>query len=125
MELKLEPQDGYLLAAVSGHASLEEAIKCYKQAHDNAASRGMNKILVDCSAVEGVLSELEKYELGRSMAEYSLGSAMKVAKVTTPPAIAEFVSLVASNRGLTAATFSNRQAAVRWLSSFGAKASVS
>jgi hypothetical protein len=125
MMLTLEPRDEYLLATVVGQASLTEAIEGYKKAFDDAVSRGLDKILVDCSGVKGGLSGLEQYELGRTMAEYSLGSGIKVAKVSTSTGTTEFVSLVAFNRGLTVETFSDRHAAVEWLKRFSAKAAAS
>jgi hypothetical protein len=124
MELKLEPRHGYLLATITGQLSLSEAIGGYKKACDFASNRGLNKILADCSAVKGQLSDLERYELGQTMAEYSLsrGKNAHVATIGQPPTINGFVAQVARNRGLNAETFSERKPALDWLNKFGSKA---
>ena len=124
MKLKLEPRDGYLLATVTGRLSLSEAIGGYKKACDVASNQGFNKILADCSAVKGQLSDLGRYELGRTMAEYSLSrdENAHIATIGQPPTINGFVALVARNRGLNAGTFSELQPALDWLNKFGSKA---
>ena len=123
MELKLEPRNGHLLATITGRLSLSEAIGGYKKVCDVAADRGFDKILADCSGVEGKLSDLERYELGRTMAEYALSRCknLNVATIGQPPPINGFVAQVARNRGLNAETFSERQAALNWLNEFGSK----
>jgi hypothetical protein len=57
--------------------------------------------------VEGELSDLERYEIGKSMAENCLNHSMfpAVAVVGKPPTITGFEALVATNRGLTVFTF--------------------
>jgi hypothetical protein len=124
MELKLESRDGYLLATVTGRLSLSEAIEGYKTACDFAADRGFDRILADCSAVEGTLSDLERCELGRTMAEYCLSRCKNpnVATIGKPPKVNGFVAQVARNRGLNAETFSEWQPAMDWLNTFGSKA---
>lgn len=99
-------------------------MKGTKKACDFADDRGFDKILADCSAVEGTLSDLERYELGRTMAEYCLSRCKNpnVATIGKPPTINGFVALVARNRGLNAETFSERQPALDWLKIFGSKA---
>jgi hypothetical protein len=109
---------------VVGRVSLSEAIGVYKQACDVAAERGFNKILVDGLSVEGELSTLERYEVGRTMAEYCLSRSMnpKIATVGTPPTVNGFGTLVARNRGIVAETFSELQKARDWLNRFDSKA---
>jgi hypothetical protein len=81
-------------------------------------------ILVDCSSVEGELSTLDRYELGRSVAEYcnSRSTTPKIATVGKLPLITGFAALVASNRALVAETFSELQEAIDWLKGFGSEA---
>jgi hypothetical protein len=122
MKLKLESREGYLLATIKGRLSLSEAIEGYKKACDVAAERGFDRILADCSAVEGNLSDLERYQLGRTIAEYSLSryKNLNIATIGQPPAIN--VAQVARNRGLNAETFSEWQPAMEWLNRFGSRA---
>jgi hypothetical protein len=72
MEFKLESREGYMLATASGRVSLTEALKLCKDICDTAAERAFSKILYDYSAVEGELSVMEWYEIGKTMAEYRL-----------------------------------------------------
>ena len=114
MDLKVESEDGVLVATAAGRVSLSEAIDIFTKACDVAAERGLDLILVDCLSVEGELSTMERYELGRTMAKYctswSLNS--KVATIGKLPLINGFAAQVASNRGLVAETFSELQKAM-------------
>jgi hypothetical protein len=67
---------------------------------------------------------MERYELGRTMAEYCSSRSItpKVATVGKPPLINGFGARVAWNRGLVAETFLELQKATDWLKGFGAKA---
>jgi hypothetical protein len=62
------------LATVEGPASLNEATEFYKTLCDVAVERRLDRILCDCLAVQGQLSDLERYELGKTMAEHCLES---------------------------------------------------
>src|SRR5579863_109224 len=126
MDLTFEPREGFLLATVAGRKSLHEAIESSKKALDCADELGFDRILIDCSAVEGKLSDLEAYELGRTMAEYSRSRCKNPPHVATlgkQPTINGFVAQVAWNRGLNAKTFAELQPALDWLNRFGSNAS--
>jgi hypothetical protein len=120
MDLKVESEEGVLVATVAGPVSLSEAISVFTKACDVAAERGFDWILVDCLSVEGELSTMDRYELGRTMAEYcnSRSITPKVATVGRLPLINGFAARVASNRGLAAETFSESQKAMDWLKGF-------
>jgi hypothetical protein len=124
VDLKLDSEDGVLVATAVGRVSLSEAICVFTKVCDAAAEKGFDRILVDCLSVEGELSTMERYELGRKLAEYCSGRSItsKVATVGKPPLINGFAALVASNRGLVAETFSELQKALDWLKAFGSKA---
>ena len=123
VDLKVESKDGVLVATAAGRVSLSEAISVFTKACDVAAERGFDQILVDCLLVEGELSTTERYELGRTMAEYcnSLSITPKIATVGKLPVIDGFAARVAWNRGLIAETFSELQKAIHWLKGFGSK----
>jgi hypothetical protein len=89
MELKIESQEGFLLATASGRVSLTEAVEHLKAVCDMAKERGFGRILVDCFGVEGELSVLERYELGKTIADYCLSRSMtpKIATIGKPPTI--------------------------------------
>jgi len=123
MDLKLEARDGFLLATATGRVSSNEAREWCKHICDPAADRGLNRIVLDCLGVEGELSDLDRYEIGKAMAENCLNrSSPTIALIGKPPTITGFEALVARNRGLTVFTFPERQAGLDWLNRFGSKA---
>jgi hypothetical protein len=124
MDLKVDSEDAVLIATAAGQVSLSEAIDVFTKACDAAAERGLDLILVDCLSVEGELSTMERYELGRTMAKYCTSRSLnsKVATIGKLPLINGFAAQVASNRGLVAETFSELQKAMAWLKGFGSKA---
>jgi len=120
MELKkIELQEDYLIATVAGQLSTSEAFVLLTKIRDAATEKGLDKVLVDCSSLRGELSSLERYELGKILAEHWIKGwpgLPKVAFVGTPPAIDGFAALVASNRGFfLAETFSELPKALDWL----------
>jgi hypothetical protein len=123
MDLKLEARDGFLLTTATGRVSSSEAREWCKHICDLAAARGFGRILIDCLGVEGELSDLERYEIGKSTAKDCLNHSMypTIALVGKPPTITGFEALVARNRGLTVFTFPERQAGLDWLNGFGSQ----
>ena len=123
-DLNVDSKEGVLVAAAAGQASLSEAISVFTKACDVAAEKGLERILVDCSSVEGELSTKDRYELGRTVAEYcnTRCTSTKVATVGKLPVIDGFAARVASNRGLVTETFSELQKAMDWLKGFGSQA---
>ena len=113
-----------MVATAAGRVSLSDAISVFTKACEVAGQRGFHLILVDCLSVEGELSTMERYELGRTVAEYCSSRTMtpKIATVGEPPLIDGSAARVASNRGLVAETFSELQKAMEWLNGFGSKA---
>ena len=124
MDLTLESREGVLLATVTGRVSFSEALRCWKKVCDAAADRRCGKILFDWLGAEGEISDLEKYEISKIIADYCQQPSMSptVAVVGKPPTITGFGALVASNRGLMVMTFSERQAGLEWLKGYGSKA---
>jgi hypothetical protein len=108
-DLKLESKDTILVATAAGRVSLGEAISVFTNACEVAAQRGVDWILVDCLSVEGELSTMERYELGRTIAESCNSRSLtpKLATVSYPPLINGFAAQVAWNRGILAETFQN------------------
>jgi hypothetical protein len=92
MDLKLELRDHILVAEVS---------------------RQLTLLLLDASAVDGELSGFERYELGKTIAEYCVahGWFYRVAVLGSEPAVTGFGELVAPNRGLVTERFTDRRKA--------------
>ena len=124
IELTMDSLDGVLIARAAGRVSLSDACGVFTKVCTVGAEKGSHLILVDCLSVEGELSTMERYELGRTVAEYCSSRFMtqKIATVGKPPLIDGFAARVASNRGLVAETFSELPQAVCWLKGFGSKA---
>jgi hypothetical protein len=120
MELKkIELQEDYLIVTLAGQLSVSEVFVLLTKVRDAATEKGLDKVLVDCWSVTGELSSLERYELGKTLAEHWVKGwpgLAKVAFVGTSPAIDGFGALVASNRGFCLAkTFSELPKALDWL----------
>jgi hypothetical protein len=124
IDLKGDSEERVLVAKADGQVSLSEVVSIFTKACDVAAEKGFDRILVDCLQVEGELATLERYELGRKVAEYCLNRSFnpKIATVGKLPLVDGFGALVAGNRGLTAETFSELPKAMDWLKAFALKA---
>ena len=124
MQLRIAPQGDFLLATAAGRVSTTEVLRVFKTVIDAATERGFDKILLDFLEVTGELSTFDLYRIGKAMAEYCASKAIcpKVAAVGKPPTVAGFGAEVASNRGLTSMTFSERKPALKWPRAFGSKA---
>jgi hypothetical protein len=124
MQLGLASQDDFLLATAAGRVSTREVMRVFKKVIDTATERGFDKILIDFLAVTGELSTFDLYRIGKAMAEHCVSKSIcpKVAVVGKPPTVTGFGAEVASKRGLTSMTFSERQPALNWLRAFGSKA---
>jgi hypothetical protein len=124
MDLKLEPREGLLLATATGRVSLTETVELGTNICDAAANRGLRKVLLDCSAVEGELSVTERFILGKTIVKHcvSRSIAVKIAIIGQPPTVTGLAAKVAWNRGLMVQAFSKRQLALDWLNAFGSKA---
>ena len=124
MQLTLASQDDFLLATAAGQVSVKEVLRVFKNVIDTATKRGFDKILMDFLAVKGELSAIDLYEIGKTMAEYCVSKSIypKVALIGKPPTVTGLGAQVASNRGLTSMTFSERQPALHWLRAVGSKA---
>jgi hypothetical protein len=84
---------------------------------DLAAGLGLRKILLDCLAVEGDLSPDERFELGKTIAEYCQ-SRLRIpilALIGKPPAVTGLGARAASNRGMPVEIFSDRELGLDWL----------
>ena len=127
MDVRLESREDFLLATAAGRVSLAEALELGRNVCEAAAERGLRKVLLDCFAVEGELSVTERFILGKTIVEYCVTAsiAVKVAIIGNPPAVTGLAAEVAWNRGMMIQAFSERQAALDWLSEFDSMATES
>lgn len=110
-------QGRLLLVTASGSFELDAALRLLKQVCDTAKEKEVNKILVNCLAMDGELPTFERYHLGATIAEYIKQRRMnpRLAIVGKPPTIDGFAVRVAQNRDLVTKMFSNPQEAMGWL----------
>ena len=116
IEIKLEPD--YLVAVVSGgfdHARLADVLKDIFAA---SSKHGLRKILIDVRSLQGEISLMARYDLGRISAELQR-EPVRVAVVATENQIwpDRFAENVANNRGLKAKVTTTIAEAIEWLHS--------
>jgi SpoIIAA-like len=119
MEVKIELRADHLNATLIGPLSAEELPQAFETAFGAAFEKGLRRILIDCSGLDGELSTRDRYLLGKSGVAYwssrSWKMIPKIAVVGETPLIDGFAALVASSGGVNARTFSDVQEAVTWL----------
>ena len=117
MKYTIELQAEILIAIASGPLSREEATRLWREVFDSAAERQAQKILVDCLAVGGTLSTIDRYDIALQSMQHlrELGIHVQVALVGSPPAVDGFGLLVANNIGLLGLLFPNVDEARNWL----------
>ena len=110
-------QGDLLLVTASGSLVFDVALRLLKEVCDIAAEKQVDRILVDCLAVDGEVSTLDRYSLGAEVAAYLRQREVKpkLAIVGKPPTIDGFGVRVGQNRGITTEVFSSQQAALKWL----------
>jgi hypothetical protein len=120
LHIDIELQDGLMLVTARGNLVFDATLRLLKQVCDTAVGKEINKILVNCLAVDGDLSTLDRYQIGAEVAAYIAQDQMnpRLAIVGQPPAIDGFGVRVAQNRGMKVEVFSNQQEALNWLDSW-------
>ena len=116
--LHLAQQADYLLAVASGRLSFHHALAQFFVLQLVANSKGLERILVDCTGSQGEMADPEREELGKKVAQYSgsLGGTTRLAIVGEPPVITGLAAAVARAYGLPCETFRDRREALKWLS---------
>ena len=106
--------DGYVRCTLTGryHMSL------IKQVIDDismaAAAANQARVLIDTTAVEGPLTEIEKYLVGKQMAETWSGR-LRAAVLERSDRITKLAENTAVNRGAIVLVTGSEEEAVRWL----------
>lgn len=123
MHVAFQSGNAFLRATVSGRFSLAEANDCLAQIFAKALDQGARSVLVDCTAMEGVITSLDRYQHGVFVSEQMQkpgGNELRttrLAYVVRPPIIApdRFGETVAVNRGVWGHAFEDEADAVAWL----------
>jgi hypothetical protein len=117
LHIDIELHGELLLVTASGGLKFDAASRLLMRICNTAAESRVNKILVNCLAVDGELAAFERYDLGVEIAAYLSEHEMnlKLAFVGTLPTMNGFGVRVARNRGIITNLFPSQQEAVRWL----------
>ena len=110
-------QEGVLVVIGGGTFESVAALRLLKQICDMATEKHVDKIVVNALALDGTVSELNRYEVAVELSTYlrQRGWNYRLAIVGKSPTVDGFGVRVAQNRGLTAEHFSTEQEALNWL----------
>jgi hypothetical protein len=110
-------QEGVLIVIGDGTFESVTALRLLKQICDMATEKHVNKILVNALALDGTVSELNRYEIAVELTTYlrERDWNYRLAIVGKSPTVDGFGVRVAQNRGLITEHFSTEQEALNWL----------
>jgi DNA-binding NarL/FixJ family response regulator len=110
-------QEGVLVVTGAGTFKSVAALRLLKQICHTAREKHVNKILVNTLALDGTVSELNRYQVAVELTTYLQQRGWKywLAIVGKSPTVDGFGVRVAQNRGLSAEYFSTEQEALNWL----------
>ena len=110
--------EGFLEARLLGPFEFERHKKQIAIVAQACMDRKQTRLLCNTLGLVGTLTTLERYESGKLAAALAAGS-VRVALLGKPPVLdsGTFGSVVARNRGLDNAAFTDRSLAVAWLMS--------
>lgn len=109
-------ESGHLRLTVQGTLCPErmfEFIDYVKSASDTAR---LNRVLIDCSAMNGSLTETDRFQGGIRIAEV-WGSAIQAALVMPPGQVTKLGEIAAANRGAIFLVTESMDEAKEWLQS--------
>lgn len=112
-----------LQVAATGEVSVQEAKELYTRMLDEHVGAGTRAILIDCRELKGVLTMMQRYELGVQMFDGHLRMIEagrvppRIAVVAVPPLFdpGMMMESVAVNRGAQFRAVQSLEEAARWL----------
>ena len=108
----VEPE--YLHITTAGKYSLEGLFDLLKKAREEAAKAARANVLIDCSTVEGNMTEAERFQGAETIAAL-FGSRIKLAVIMPPNTITGLGQLAAANRGARFFVSHSERDALNWL----------
>lgn len=110
----IEKRDGYVHVIYDEPYAKSVLIDLMKEAHDKCTEFGTNVLLVELSSMPGIISTLDRFELGIQGTLIFRGG-YKIAVVYRKEEINRFAENVGVNRGLNTRVFDDLQEAMKWL----------
>jgi len=123
LHVDIEPRRGYLYVRFSGPYSTAAACTAYTQTLQGAARHRETRILIDCTAVSGPMTTVDRRDFGQFMAEEQVRMSGQLA---APPQVGilvtsalmdpnRFTQVVANNRGVRMRSSESLQELLSWL----------
>jgi hypothetical protein len=117
-EVRFDPDSGFLTVTVEGEYGLELANRILAELRAATLRHPAAPILVDTMAALTTMTATDTYDLGQSLREQGVATAVRMAIVNEPRHDfnrASFLEEIGPNRGLQIRNFHEMEPAVAWL----------
>lgn len=104
----------HLQLIVSGEFSSDKMFQLIDYVRTMAEKASKDKVLIDCSKIEGNLSEADRFQGGQRVAQV-FGSRLKAVVIMPLGQVTKLGELTARNRGAVFLVTDSREEAVDWL----------
>jgi hypothetical protein len=111
-DTKVEPE--FLRITATGEYAVQDLFAFIAFVRHECEKAGKDRVLIDCSALTGQMSEVDRFYGGQKIAEV-FGSAIQAALVMPPSNITKLGEMAASNRGARLLVTSSPTEALEWL----------
>jgi hypothetical protein len=110
----IEANHDYLFVEITGDYKLYSGMKLMEEIFDLCQERNVNKILIDITKKQGMISNWDRYILGKLIAKL-FSYKIKLAVIGRKELINKFSETVAQNRGGKLFISSDKADAMEWL----------
>lgn len=114
IEIQKSVEVNYLRFSVTGEYSFDQLFPFIDRIKNEAAAAGQRSVLVDCSRLAGNMTEAERFEGGKRIAEV-LGPRIRLAVVMPEGGVTKLGEIAARNRGAQLLVTESMGEAERWL----------
>ncbi|MEP6945218.1 MAG: hypothetical protein ABJA02_04820 [Acidobacteriota bacterium] len=104
----------YTECTAKGKYEFKELFGFIDHVRSEAARLDADRMLVDCSELDGHVAEVDRFEAGQRVAEV-FGPSIKVAVVMAPGTVSKLGEIAAVNRGGRMLVTDDSSEAVKWL----------
>ena len=120
LQITVDVNPAHVVLRCQGTFTVEAGLDLIAQAITTAKREGLRAALIDVRAVEGMPSEMERFDIGTFIADHRKDR-VRLAMVGTAAVTerASFTEDVATTRGAQFKAFSDVEAAVAWLEKAG------